>query len=343
MDIIALLCVLFILLNIQYPKRGSIFHDDALQKNRTNALKGFAAILIVLGHLGLTVQSGASLPILKQTGMFVVTIFFALSGYGLVLSYKASSCKLMGYWKKRLLTVILPYAIFTVIYILVRMYLGESISAKSVAMSFVNGTPLVRYSWFVEVIIVCYAAFWVLAKLAKDDVSFMCFGMTVFTVIFCLGMKKLGFESFWYNTVISFTIGMLWANNRRDFAEKLKKHLIAYLLGTLLIFACIVYCTRVLWWWGDLGEMLVTSVFVIFVLMLQYLVPARSNAVTRFIGDISFEMYMSHGAFIMLLWPLPFFKANPLIFGIAVYVGSILTAWLMHMLIGAIKKTLLKK
>lgn len=58
MDVIALLCVLFILLNIQYPKRGSVFHDDALQKNRTNALKGFAAILIVLGHLGLTVQSG---------------------------------------------------------------------------------------------------------------------------------------------------------------------------------------------------------------------------------------------------------------------------------------------
>lgn len=343
MDVIALLCVLFILVNIQYPKRGSVFHEDALQKNRTNALKAFAAILIVLGHLGLTVQSGISAPVLKQTGMFVVTIFFALSGYGLVLSYKASGCKLKGYWKKRLLTVILPYAIFTVIYIFIRMYLGENISGKSVALSFVNGTPMVRYSWFIEVIIVCYAVFWLLAKLAKDDVSFMCFGMTVFTVLFCLGMKKLGFESFWYNTTISFAIGMLWANNRRDFAEKLKKHLPAYLLGTLIIFACTVYCARILWWWGDLGEMLVTSVFVILVLMLQYLVPARSNAVTKFIGDISFELYMSHGAFIMLLWPRPFFKANPIAFGIAVFVCSIITAWLMHLLIGSIKKPLLKK
>ena len=35
-------------------------------------------------------------------------------------------------------------------------------------------------------------------------------------------------------------------------------------------------------------------------------------------------------AFILLLWPLPFFKANPLLFALAVYIGSIAAAWLIH-------------
>ena len=342
MDIAALLCLLFILLNIEYPNKEKRFADDALAKERTNALKAFAAILIVLGHLGLTVKSGITAPVLKQTGLFVVTIFFALSGFGLVKSYKSADYKLTGYWKKRLLTVLLPYAIFTVIYVIVRGALGEDISVKSVALSFVNGTPMVKYSWFVEVIILCYAAFWLSAKIAKDDVGLMCFLMTVFTAVFCLGMKKLDFDSFWYNTAISFTIGMLWAHKDEEIEAAIKKHLSVYILGTAFIFICFVYCTRILWWWGDLGETLVTSVFVILVLLLQYLVPAKSNRVTQFIGDISFEMYMSHGAFIMLLWPVPFFKANPLLFGLAVFAGAIITAWLMHTAIGAIKKALVK-
>ena len=343
MDIVALLCLLFIFFNIEYPRRNKSFCSDAMKKERTNALKGFAAILIILGHLGLTVHSGITLPILKQTGMFVVTIFFALSGYGLVLSYKSADCSLPGYWKKRLLTVVLPYAVFTMIYIIIRSAAGEDVGLKAVALSFVNGTPMVKYSWFVEVIIVCYAAFWLSAKAAKDDIGFMCFLMTVFTVAFFLVMKKLNYESFWYNTVLSFVIGMLWAHKNKEIADALNKHLLMYILGIALMFVCIVYCTRVLWWWGDLGETLVTTVFVVLVLMLQYLVPAKSNAATKFIGDISFEMYMSHGAFIMLLWPLPFFKANPIVFGIAVYAGAIIMAWLMHLVIEAIKKPLTKK
>ena len=343
MDIVALLCLLFILVNIEYPRRNKNFCCDVMKKERTNALKGFAAILIVLGHLGLTVHSGITFPILKQTGMFVVTIFFALSGYGLVLSYKSADCGLIGYWKKRLLTVVLPYAVFTVIYIITRGAAGEEVGVKAVALSFVNGTPMVKYSWFVEVIIVCYAAFWLSAKAAKDDIGFMCFLMTAFTVAFFLVMKKLDFESFWYNTVLSFVIGMLWAHKNKEIADALNKHLLMYILGTALMFACIVYCTRVLWWWGDLGETLVTSVFVVLVLILQYLVPAKSNAVTKYIGDISFEMYMSHGAFIMLLWPIQFFKDNPLLFGLAVFAGSIAMAWIMHTAIDTIRKPFLKK
>ena len=337
MDVIALICVLFILLNIEYPKKDSRFFGDALARERTDALKGFAALLIVLGHLGQTVHGGASFPVLRHLGLFTVTVFFALSGYGLVLSYKRKGCRLSGFWKKRLLTVVLPYAIFTILYILVRVYLGEDVSVKSILLSFVNGTPLVRYSWFVEVIIVIYAAFWVSGKLAKDDLSLLCFMMTVFIAVFCIGMKKLGFEIYWYSTAMSFIVGMLWAHKSGEITRELKEHLPMYLVGMFTVLVPLVYCNRVLWMWDDLGEELVTTVFVIFVLMLQYLVPAKSNTVTRFIGDISFELYMSHGAFIMLLWPMQFFKENPLIFCLAVYFGAGVTAWLMHILIGKIK------
>lgn len=300
MDVLAVLCLLFVAFGLHYPRKGQWFRADGLGREHTDALKGFAALFIVLGHLSLTLNVGHLLPWLRQVGMFAVTVFFALSGYGLVLSYERAGFTLPHYWRKRLLTVILPYGVFTVLYVIVRLCLGEQVTPASVALSFVNGTPMVKYSWFVETILLYYCAFYAAARLAGKDTSLLCFLMLLFTVGYVLVMKKLGFDSFWYNTALCFVLGMCWACRREAITEALRSHGAVYILGLCGLFACFFYCTRILWLWGELGEILVTSAFALAVLALQYVFPARSSRVTRFLGDISFELYLSHGAVIML-------------------------------------------
>lgn len=340
MDLLAVLCLVFVALHLHYPGKGQWFRPDGLGKTHTDALKGFAAVFIVLGHLSLTVNAGILLPWLRQVGLFAVTVFFALSGYGLVVSYERSEYSLKNYWRKRVFTVVLPYAVFTVLYVIVRLLLGEQVTPASVALSFVNGTPVVKYSWFVETILLYYCAFYAAARLAGKDTSLLCFLMLLFTVGYVLVMKKLGFDSFWYNTALSFVIGMRWACRREAIAEALRTHGAVYIPGLWLLFGCFFYCTRVLWLWGELGEILVTSAFVIAVLALQYVFPARSCRVTRFLGDISFELYLSHGAILMLASRSAFLIAHPLCFGLTVYAGAIASGWLLHLAFRALRARL---
>ena len=82
---------------------------DIYSKENGLYLRGLAIIFIVLHHIYLCI--GNSGP-LAHIGHLSVSVFFFLSGYGLL-----KKTNLDGFWKKRLVQVYFPFVLSNVIFI----------------------------------------------------------------------------------------------------------------------------------------------------------------------------------------------------------------------------------
>ena len=91
--------------------RGFFDHIEMLSRTNTQALKGLAAIGIVVFHvlLGYNIS-----PLFNMWGGFFVTMFLVLSGYGIEESFRKNGLDV--YWQKRLEKVVLPFVFFVCAY-----------------------------------------------------------------------------------------------------------------------------------------------------------------------------------------------------------------------------------
>lgn len=78
-------------------ERRKIKYNLEISKEGTQALKGIAILLVIFGHMGFLDIPGAG----------GVHIFLILSGYGIYCSVNKNG--LYQYWKKRIVSVYIPY------------------------------------------------------------------------------------------------------------------------------------------------------------------------------------------------------------------------------------------
>lgn len=89
-----------------------------------------------------------------------VGIFLLLSGYGLTQSYIKSG--IIGFFKKRLLAVILPYSIVMIIWIFVDYILGNKYRILTIGTSILglNFKSVIDVTmWYISFLILWYIAF----------------------------------------------------------------------------------------------------------------------------------------------------------------------------------------
>ena len=125
MDVFLLLLLIVSAVGLRFAPRGCLFNEAGLDRDHTAALRGLLCILIVLDHGALLTGCGVSVPVLKRVGPYVVGLFYALSGYGLLASYAAKGYRTAGFWKKRFRGTILPYLILSAAALAVRLLTGS--------------------------------------------------------------------------------------------------------------------------------------------------------------------------------------------------------------------------
>ena len=128
-----------------------------LTRENTQALKGFAAIGILVFHILLGYDIS---PLANMWGGHFVALFLVLSGYGLEESFRRNG--LNGFWHKRLRKVILPTAFFICAY----NFLFHSPFFILHSSSFVHDCLdellyIQPTFWFVFFVVKCYAVYWV--------------------------------------------------------------------------------------------------------------------------------------------------------------------------------------
>lgn len=337
MDAFLLLLLLLCLIGVRIAPRGTLFNETGLDRDHTGAIRGFLCLLIILDHSSLLTSCGYSVAVLKRVGPYVVAMFYALSAYGLTASYSKGGCCLKGYWKKRLLNTILPYLLFYILAVALRLALREHLTAKDILLSFVNGHPMVLYSWFILTIIVFYVVFYAAALLAKKDLPLLTVLVGSALFFFVFAMQKLGYEDFWFNAAWAFPLGILWQQIHPRISGVFSSHPWVYLAITGAVALWWIATAEHFFWFGYLARLCSTLSMCVFLLLLMFKLKI-GNPVLRFCGKISLEIYMSHGVLVTVLRAFLSPAKQPYLFVGLLLAGTILLAWLFHLAYGVLQK-----
>lgn len=334
MDILLGAFALVTLWGINKPQISGIQNREGLSRSDTNAIRGILAILIVFHHLSLATGNGYFTVILKRLGYIIVGAFYAFSGYGLTSSYQRKSYSLDHFWKKRFYSVLLPYFIVSLIYVAVRLCMGEHITIGGYLHSFINGAPVVRYSWFIITIIIFYGFFFLATWIGKDDIPLIIALVFLMEVVFIYVMRKLHYEDFWINAAWAFPLGMLWSFAYPHISKTVSRHPWFYISSAIILFLIFFYSSSFLYWCGFYGEMITACSFSVLVFLILFKI-SFNNVILQFLGTISFEIYMIHGLFVMIFSAVEQVLNKPILFSLLVIGISILCAWLLHKVFSA--------
>lgn len=275
--------------------------SDFLDKNNTDNIKGFAIICIIFHHIVQKISNPGILMPFKGVGYLFVSIFFFLSGYGLVISYMKKDNYLNNFFIKRLSKIYIPFVIVNSINLLMNTFILEiEYTAKEFIFNLTGINLMSSAMWYLVSIIFWYIVFYIVLKnLPKSKVSSVMFGVGIcyFIICYCLGLSKN-----WYDTAFTFPMGVFVGLNKDKIEKLISEQYIKILClsSILFIITFILNYGRV-----DIGSIIIRAItsitFTILFLLLHVKIDVSKNKFLIFIGSISFELYLIHDRLLEVL------------------------------------------
>lgn len=310
------------------PKLVSDFSKEA-----SLPLRGMLALLIVMHHLSLRltymIPEESKVNYLRDFncwGEYVVSIFFFLSGYGIVKSYqKKGTSYLDGFISGRLLKLMIPFIICSLIYLL---FYPPTFSSIISLNTWKNDCPLLPSSWFVVAILLQYLIFYIVALFFRS-VNITIVSAWLLSVLLMILLKHLEFKTFWWHSLLAFNVGMS-ISYHEVFLRK-------YMLSKKLIF--LVFCLLLIIFYlnGFIGSLTKWS-FLLNVVLLPFFVwqmicngIIHNTFFLNFIGKISYEIYLVHVAILCFLFPV--IGKYPILFIVLTYALSLMCAYALNYLV----------
>lgn len=220
-----------------------------------------------------------------------VAIFLVLSGYGLNASYKKNG--LSDYWKKRFVSVFIPYIIIEICTIPLREWNG----VHSFILDLFLIKPQHPLGWYMNYLLLWYITFWAVRKyIKKIDQSVLLFVISCIYAVLFFFISAIRFEQ-----SFSFFMGLslaLFIPKKID-----KRKLWIYVFG---LFSIAVTCLlmkqipliRVSEYSSYLLEILDLLIKFSSVYAIMIFACCLSNKVNKSllcIGGLSYELYLVHG------------------------------------------------
>lgn len=210
------------LLSLQGIKlRLRSFNEDYISKDSTDAVRGIFILLIFASHFAKYVDPFTALidtlywRLRVFWGQGVVTCFLFFSGYGIALSAREKGDNYVRSMpRKRILPTLLVYDCSQIIFLLVQLCRGKSYAAKDFLLSFAAWESFGNDNWYIFVILGLYIITWlVLRKQELNPVTVA--RVSVCALAFLLFLQCAGQETYWYNTLLCYPMGM-WFFLYRD-------------------------------------------------------------------------------------------------------------------------------
>ena len=273
---------------------------DCLSKDSTVSMRGLFALTVVLHHLSKYAYSGITFPHFSYVGFISVSVFFFLSGYGLMTRYGQQGRDYLNtVLVKRIPRLVIIYLITTAIYALAFMTMGYNVTLRYVLWSFVSGSPLALNSWYMLTLVLLYLWFCAVFVLLGRKKLLSVAAMAIVTICYILFMHEKGYEYHWYISTPGFAAGILWAAYKDQIhalAEK-KWWLCTAVIAALFWTAYRLSGITMIWSVPglNLGSRLAAGALfpVLVVLLSMKLRPG--GRVLSFLGGISLELYLFHG------------------------------------------------
>lgn len=242
------------------------YRNNSIIYPETSSLqKAFCCILIVCHHFSLRADGGIIRRLFAMGGgTFSLVIFLLLSSYGIAMSERNHPTTLIQYSKKRILKILKPYTLITIVAIVIYYTIGadapsDVLTANRISQAFVyigqhkSGLIDMLYyligiktfdgaMWFVGVTVYSYVAFG-LSKYASKGVQ-NCGAQKRVFIIYCLLIALFAFSTFelnfpahYYRNLWALPLGLwlaLYGNKVQGFT--VKKTIVTLIELNMMIF-----------------------------------------------------------------------------------------------------------
>ncbi len=310
-----------------------------LSANNTKSLKGIMAIAVVFAHIYTTSGFSFQNPFLSflfgsVMGYVPVSVFFFLSGYGLMCSYKKKGQNYIQEFPRNRIVPFYFYCICMIFfYLCVRVLLQENITWIQLIKSFTLGGTIIQYGWYLQTILILYVLFWVCFSMKVKD-SYKVGLFSALLLISYGAAYGLSVTPTWYATAPCLLLGVLWQVCGDKIDDLINTRFKKWAGVVLSLFICVVIKAATSFLPTDISYVLqVTGTAIFFVIATILLIKGLSlvNPVTNYLGEISLEIYVFQGAVIKILQKLNI--ANLLLYAFLVLIGTLLVAAATHPLL----------
>lgn len=348
--------ILFIVLALicLYKIRFANFHNDYLGREQTDSIKGIFAIIIVFSHmrnyivLEDTFLNNSYVFLLNIIGQLMVVLFFFYSGYGIMQSYCRKDNYSKGFFKNRVLKTLVHFDIAVLLYLVLSLILGVKYNWREYAFCWIGLESIGNSNWFIFVIVALYVitflAFPIVEKFfSKTKTLSLAIFVTFFSLILYVALYALGKQSWWYNTLLCFPLGMWYSilkNRIDDLLQKNKVYNYMFLFGFALLFCCVYILQRKF----DVLSIVYSILSCLFCLLVTIITTKIKfdNFILRWLGKYSFSIYiLQRIPMIVVSNFIP--NINAYIFAIVVILLSLILSFVFGFIYNYVDVKLLKK
>lgn len=334
-DGLVLLLALVALWGIRKAPKGAFF-DDPLNRKQGLALRGIFACVVVFCHVSGQVLSedGFLFPRLEFWGSLSVSIFFGLSGYGLMFQRFAKKDYMNNFWCKRVKTLLHPYLIVSIL-TFIQWIRGDF----DFFMRVKGKLGLIRGGWFVVVLFLFYGVFWWANRRdlysKGENLILTIAGVVLVSVIGAF--YNTGIHFFYSNG--AFIVGLALGAYRKSGCMLLQSHW--WQVAGLTCIIALMRCTYALNQWSMEGLRADSCYFLHMFWFLGITALSMKwqlgNRVLAWLGTISYELYLVHEWVIEELchWRPEWSTSS---YAWTVVATSLLLAWALHAGVDAWKR-----
>ena len=337
---------LWFLLLLLGVKKNATDVKDPFSKEQSSAVRGIAAIEIMLGHIGIYTNSSALL-VFRKSGIFFVGIFFALSGYANALNLTEKKDYDKKYLPKRFVHLMVPAYVAFILGLVENSYMARDY--HYLLGTFKISVIFDGINWFVWELLLLYIItylVYIIGKNNKKNLQDAFKRNSIFILIFSIIFVSLAYlvaDETWYGSTLCYYLGMILYFYKDKFIELLsRKKFISYICiaGVGITFGLAFYFTGENSFCGNvICRNILAAAFVVLIFALLLLLKI-GNVISSWLGKISFEIYLFHN---MFLGFIGFFIKEPVILCILVVVSTILFSAIYKSVYDMITKKLLKK
>lgn len=321
-----------------------------LSIKNTTALKGILAIFVVISHIYSSSSFSFSNPFLVFVfgsifGYVPVSVFFFLSGYGAMISFKKKGESYMrAFPRNRLLPLYLISFVMIAVYTLVNWLVYKNFNLVLLIQSLTLGGTVIKYGWYLQTILVLYLVFWVCFSLKIKDsmkIGLFCASIALLYVL-CFAC---GVEPTCYATAPCMVFGVLWSVFSPSIDKIINNHFrkwiciaFALLMVVLVKFAASILPASI----SYVLQVTLTAIFFTVAIVVFLKGISLCNFITTYLGKISLEIYITQGLSIILLGYFSLSERNVLLYGCLTMIITILFATGVHPISQKINKCVRK-
>lgn len=255
--------------------------------------KGVSITIIMIAHVGNLFGT----RLLNPLGSLGVAVFLFASGYGLERSFEKKGLK--DYWKKRIKTAYVPYALVEVVNCLFGIsYKIQGDGIGEIILDFLLIKPLHPFGWYMQCLFLYYGAFYIGSLLSRKR---------AYLKYVVIGLLSVGLfflaDSLFKQQILSFIGGVFCGQNYKKLAQYFAKLPVGIVSlgiggGALLLkqMSIVRSLSEPLFFGVEVVQVTGLMLFlIVFVHLICRYLPQWMTETPRLVGVISNELYLIHG------------------------------------------------